>query len=127
MSDVTVTIRKNGPYLVQGLTELRDAEGKPIDVKGSSVALCRCGGSMNKPFCDGTHGKIGFHGALATEASCCQGEHKHEAAATEPMMVSSCCQGEHAHEASEHHSEKLEPVEMAEGSSCCSIDKHHSC
>jgi 3-phenylpropionate/trans-cinnamate dioxygenase ferredoxin subunit len=120
MSDVKVTIRKNGPYLVQGLVEIRDAEGNPVGVQGSAVSLCRCGGSMNKPFCDGTHGKIGFQGALATEASCCQGEHKHEAMVMEPMAVSSCCQGE------DHH-EKIEAVEMPEGASCCSVDKHHHC
>ena len=40
-----------------------DADGKEFPVPGDRVALCRCGGSTNKPFCDGTHSKIGFQGA----------------------------------------------------------------
>jgi 3-phenylpropionate/trans-cinnamate dioxygenase ferredoxin subunit len=64
---INVTAKKNGPYLVTGdLSQLNltDAEGKPYDLTGKqAVALCRCGGSVNKPFCDGTHSKIGFQGA----------------------------------------------------------------
>jgi len=48
----------NGPYLVADLENLRNVKG-PIEA-GPKVALCRCGGSSNKPFCDGTHAKIGF-------------------------------------------------------------------
>jgi CDGSH-type Zn-finger protein len=56
---VTIKVRKNGPYLVTGICELTDNEGKPIEVK-ESFALCRCGASQGKPMCDGTHNKIGF-------------------------------------------------------------------
>ena len=51
--------KKNGPYVVKGLETLRGVDGKSYDVK-EVTALCRCGGSKNKPYCDGTHAKIGF-------------------------------------------------------------------
>ncbi len=51
-----ITCLPNGPYLIDGATEVLDASGKPFDLKGQAkIALCRCGGSKNKPFCDGTH------------------------------------------------------------------------
>ena len=65
MDKVTIQTRPNGPYLVQGPIRLVDADGKEFTVTGERVALCRCGGSTNKPFCDGTHSKIGFDGAIA--------------------------------------------------------------
>jgi CDGSH-type Zn-finger protein len=49
----------NGPYLLEGKPSLRRSSGKTYPVDGNA-ALCRCGGSKNKPFCDGTHKKIGF-------------------------------------------------------------------
>lgn len=60
---IKITIRDNGPYIVQGEFELVDAAGNPVPAK--KTALCRCGGSTMKPFCDGTHSKIGFQGAMA--------------------------------------------------------------
>lgn len=66
---ITVSVRKNGPYLVSGdLGELnlRDAEGNAYDVADKPmIALCRCGASVTKPFCDGQHSKIGFQAAEA--------------------------------------------------------------
>jgi len=62
MASVTVTVRKNGPYLVNGAIELRDADGNLYPAK-ESMALCRCGASSKKPFCDGTHSKQGFQAA----------------------------------------------------------------
>ncbi len=62
MAGVTITIRKNGPYLVSGAVAVRDADGNPYPAKGT-VALCRCGASTNKPFRDGTHSKVGFQAA----------------------------------------------------------------
>jgi CDGSH-type Zn-finger protein len=67
MATVKITIRKNGPYRVEapvGSIELVDADGNAYDLSGKpAFSLCRCGGSVNKPFCDGTHSKIGFQGA----------------------------------------------------------------
>ena len=56
---VMVTISENGPYLVKGDFDIVDANGKAIETK-QTVALCRCGSSSNKPFCDGTHKKVDF-------------------------------------------------------------------
>jgi 3-phenylpropionate/trans-cinnamate dioxygenase ferredoxin subunit len=64
MSDPTIQILPKGPYLVTGKVNLVDASGKPIEA-GEKIALCRCGASTNKPFCDGTHSKVGFEAAAA--------------------------------------------------------------
>jgi 3-phenylpropionate/trans-cinnamate dioxygenase ferredoxin subunit len=58
---VTIKIRDNGPYVVEGDFTLTDAAGNEVPIL--KKALCRCGGSTTKPFCDGTHSKIGFQGA----------------------------------------------------------------
>lgn len=63
MPPVVIKIAQNGPYIVQGEVEIIDHEGNPVKPKGTKVSLCRCGGSTTKPFCDGTHSKIGFKGA----------------------------------------------------------------
>jgi CDGSH-type Zn-finger protein len=61
MADVEITVRESGPYLVRGAISVADADGNEYDVSDKAVvALCRCGQSSNKPFCDGTHGKVGF-------------------------------------------------------------------
>lgn len=60
MAEVTITPRDHGPYLVRGSLRLVDADGREWSVDREVVALCRCGGSANKPFCDGTHARIGF-------------------------------------------------------------------
>ena len=61
MSDVKVTVRNNGPLRLEGDIQVFDQEGKPFGLAGRTVvSLCRCGQSANKPFCDGTHGKVGF-------------------------------------------------------------------
>jgi CDGSH-type Zn-finger protein len=69
MADVKITVRRNGPFRVEapeGSVELVDADGNKYDLTGKTAfSLCRCGGSVNKPFCDGTHSKIGFQGAEA--------------------------------------------------------------
>jgi CDGSH-type Zn-finger protein len=67
-SDARITIAKNGPLKVEvdGSLELIDHEGSPVPHReGRAVYLCRCGGSERKPFCDGTHSRIGFAGAEA--------------------------------------------------------------
>jgi CDGSH-type Zn-finger protein len=65
MSEVVIKVRHNGPYKVTGPVKLIDADGKEYDLaeRGEVIALCRCGGSTTKPFCDGTHSKIGFDAA----------------------------------------------------------------
>jgi 3-phenylpropionate/trans-cinnamate dioxygenase ferredoxin subunit len=63
---VTIKIRDNGPYVVEGDFTLTDAAGNEVPIL--KKALCRCGGSTTKPFCDGTHSKIGFQGANAAVA-----------------------------------------------------------
>jgi uncharacterized Fe-S cluster protein YjdI len=50
-----------GPLLVSGRVRILDADGNVL-YEGEKAALCRCGNSGNKPFCDGTHKKIGFRG-----------------------------------------------------------------
>ena len=62
MADVKITVLKNGPYLVNGPLEIKDAEGNIYPAR-DNIALCRCGASTTKPFCDGTHSRIGFQAA----------------------------------------------------------------
>ncbi len=62
MADVTIDIIKNGPLIVKGEVEMKDAEGNSYPVE-KRMALCRCGASTEKPFCDGTHSKVGFQAA----------------------------------------------------------------
>lgn len=59
--ETIVEISKNGPLLVYGNICIKDAEGKEIR-QNKVTAFCRCGGSSNKPYCDGTHRKIEFQG-----------------------------------------------------------------
>ena len=61
-----ITIRDNGPLKVEDARslELIGPDGQPIPIERDTVFLCRCGGSTNKPFCDGAHSKIGFQGAM---------------------------------------------------------------
>ncbi|HEX7929211.1 MAG TPA: CDGSH iron-sulfur domain-containing protein, partial [bacterium] len=56
---VTVKPRPNGPLLVSGPVELVSGTGRTV-TRTTGAALCRCGHSSNKPFCDGTHAKVGF-------------------------------------------------------------------
>jgi CDGSH-type Zn-finger protein len=64
--EVVIRVTNNGPYRVEGPVKIVDADGNEIDTTGKArISLCRCGGSTTKPFCDGTHSKIGFQGALA--------------------------------------------------------------
>ena len=59
MSGNEIEVRKNGPLLCRGEIEVYDSAGMLLE-RGDDVALCRCGLSDLKPFCDGTHKKIGF-------------------------------------------------------------------
>jgi len=57
---VTITPYRDGPLLVRGAAAVLDAEGTPLSRDRDPVALCRCGRSRIKPFCDGTHKLVGF-------------------------------------------------------------------
>ncbi|MCS6861074.1 MAG: CDGSH iron-sulfur domain-containing protein [Abditibacteriales bacterium] len=65
MADVTIKALPNGPYLVEGDVTLLDPTGQAVVPPKRPFALCRCGSSSKKPFCDGTHSKIGFQAADA--------------------------------------------------------------
>lgn len=72
MPQITITIRNNGPYSITGddvaNVRLVDADGNIIQPRNpAKMSLCRCGASATKPFCDGTHSRIGFQ--AATEAA----------------------------------------------------------
>ena len=58
---VKITVKKDGSLRLEGDLTLCDAEGNPYDLAGrTTISLCRCGASENKPFCDGSHRKISF-------------------------------------------------------------------
>lgn len=70
---VTITIRENGAFFIAGedmaKVRLVDHTGAEVSTEGrKALSLCRCGASTKKPFCDGTHSKIGFKGAEAAQA-----------------------------------------------------------
>ena len=64
---VTITPYRDGPLLVRGDFEILDQEGKPIDPGRATVALCRCGKSRLRPFCDGTHRLVRFKAPSGAE------------------------------------------------------------
>lgn len=56
-----ITISHDGPIRVEGEFTIQDAEGNAFGLAGrTAVGLCRCGHSENKPFCDGSHKRVGF-------------------------------------------------------------------
>lgn len=59
--ELIVEVTQNGPLLAYGNISIKDSEGN-ITKKNKVTALCRCGASGNKPYCDGSHAKIGFEG-----------------------------------------------------------------
>jgi len=65
MSQVTIKVRDNGPYLIEGPFTVIDAAGNQFVVPSGkpAIALCRCGHSKGKPFCDGSHRECGFMAA----------------------------------------------------------------
>ena len=61
MSDTNVQVLTNGPLRITGDFEISDGSGAKFDLAGrTTISLCRCGHSANKPFCDGGHNKAGF-------------------------------------------------------------------
>ena len=55
-----ITAYRDGPFLVRGPFTLTDQDGNDIEIGRETVALCRCGKSRIRPFCDGTHKLVGF-------------------------------------------------------------------
>ena len=65
MADVMIRALKNGPYEVKGGPTVTDQKGGQYQAQGEPIYLCRCGQSGHKPFCDGTHSRLGFQAAEA--------------------------------------------------------------
>jgi CDGSH-type Zn-finger protein len=58
---VAIRLRKNGPYVIDGDdVSVVDWNGQEYRIERRPIALCRCGASTKKPFCDGTHSRVGF-------------------------------------------------------------------
>jgi CDGSH-type Zn-finger protein len=84
MADCTITAYEDGPLLVRGPFALRDQEGNDIETYRNTIALCRCGRSRLKPFCDGTHKKIGFKAPGGREVRLSRSAYPSGASATPP-------------------------------------------
>jgi CDGSH-type Zn-finger protein len=66
---VKITVNNNGSLRLEGEFTIYDAEGNAFDLGGrTSIGLCRCGHSGSKPFCDGTHRKVGFQSEVKAHA-----------------------------------------------------------
>ena len=65
--DVVITPYRDGPLLVRGPFRLQDQDGNEIEVGRKTVALCRCGKSRIRPFCDGTHALVRFRAPSTLE------------------------------------------------------------
>lgn len=64
-----VTIFNNGPISIEGEFTVHDAQGNAFDLAGrTTIGLCRCGHSENKPFCDGGHKRMGFDSTCPARA-----------------------------------------------------------
>ncbi|HET7589503.1 MAG TPA: CDGSH iron-sulfur domain-containing protein [Solirubrobacterales bacterium] len=66
-SAATITPYPDGPYLVRGDFAVTDQEGNELALERQTIALCRCGRSRMRPFCDGTHKLIGFEAPSGPE------------------------------------------------------------
>ena len=66
-SRATITPYPDGPYLVRGDFAVTDADGNELRLERQTIALCRCGKSRMRPFCDGTHKLIGFEAPSGAE------------------------------------------------------------
>jgi len=62
MADVNIRMRPNGPFVVEGPITLTDSQGNQFQLSPDkpAIALCRCGQSANRPFCDGAHNRCDF-------------------------------------------------------------------
>ncbi len=68
MSETRITPYRDGPLIVRGPFVLEDQNGRPIDAGRETIALCRCGKSRMRPFCDGTHRLVRFRAPSAAES-----------------------------------------------------------
>jgi CDGSH-type Zn-finger protein len=67
---ITIRLRRNGPYVIESdEVTVIDWEGVAYPIERRPIALCRCGASSTKPFCDGTHRTIEFDGGEAAKTS----------------------------------------------------------
>jgi CDGSH-type Zn-finger protein len=64
---VSITPYRDGPLLVRGPFRLVDQDGSEIEVRRETIALCRCGKSRMRPFCDGTHKVVRFSAPSGAE------------------------------------------------------------
>ncbi|MBW3607176.1 MAG: CDGSH iron-sulfur domain-containing protein [Actinobacteria bacterium] len=68
MAEARITSYRDGPLLVRGPVRLCDQEGNPIELDRETIALCRCGKSRMRPFCDGTHKVVRFRAPSGAES-----------------------------------------------------------
>jgi len=68
MEQTRITAYRDGPLLVRGPFRLEDQNGNPIDAGRDTIALCRCGKSRMRPFCDGSHKVVRFRAPSAAES-----------------------------------------------------------
>ena len=67
MDDATITPYRDGPLVIRGPFRLTDQDGREIAVDRATIALCRCGKSRMRPFCDGTHKVVRFSAPSGAE------------------------------------------------------------
>jgi CDGSH-type Zn-finger protein len=67
MDEATITPYRDGPLVIRGPFRLTDQDGREIAVSRSTIALCRCGRSRIRPFCDGTHKVVRFSAPSGAE------------------------------------------------------------
>jgi CDGSH-type Zn-finger protein len=65
--ETTITPYRDGPLVIRGPFKLQDQDGREIDVRRETVALCRCGKSRLRPFCDGSHKLVRFSAPSGVE------------------------------------------------------------
>jgi CDGSH-type Zn-finger protein len=68
MPETRITPYRDGPLIVRGPFVLEDQDGTPIDTERETIALCRCGKSRMRPFCDGTHRLVRFRAPSSAES-----------------------------------------------------------
>lgn len=69
MAETKITVNNNGPLRVEGEFTICDPQGGVFDLAGrTGISLCRCGHSENKPFCDGSHKRVGFQSEVKARA-----------------------------------------------------------